>query len=88
MFSLDSFTNHYYIFAVITLMVSRDRCHQNLTDPSSYLLPENFPEETTLPGRLECTYTILLPLDWRIALYWEYFDLAWGCGPAKIEVDM
>ena len=88
MLSLNSFANNYCIFAVITLKVSRGRCYQNLAEPSSYLLPENFPAEATLPSRLKCFYTILVPLDWRIALHWEYFDLSWGCNPASIEVDI
>ena len=74
------------LFAAITLMASLDGCHQRLTDPSLYLLSPNYPRSMELPRGLECIYTITLPLGRRIMLYWEYFNLGYGCAPARIEV--
>ena len=74
------------LLTAILLMATLHGCHQHLTDPSSYLLSPNYPEQMILTNGFECKYTITLPVDRRIALYWEYFNLGHDCNPARIEV--
>ena len=67
-------------------MASLNGCNQLLTDPNSYLLSSGYPERTSNPGGLECTYTISLPGDRRILLQWEYFSLGTSCTSGRVEV--
>ena len=75
-------------FTAVTLMGTVDGCHQQLTDSSLYLLSSNYPWVAKLPRGLDCIYTITLPWDRRIALYWEFFNLGYNCDPARLEVSL